>query len=141
MFKSKFRHIVLGLGITREDGKSNAKDYRKYSIPTGGHGNFIPMNWRGNFIPLQKWKILIPTQWYKNVNIWKSWYKVFIDNPRQTLLIFVVTCKPYNGFTNCFFSWKLRSIRKFWIQDQFCMILGSQDIRKTKWDFCDRSMW
>ena len=37
------RNIVLGLGITREDGKSNAKDYRKYSIPTGGHGNFIPM--------------------------------------------------------------------------------------------------
>ena len=31
-----------------------------------------------------------------------------------------------------FFSWKLRSIWKFWIQHLFCAILGGQDIYKTK---------
>ena len=31
-----------------------------------------------------------------------------------------------------FFFWKLRSICKFWIQNQFCAILGGWDICKTK---------
>ena len=35
-------------------------------------------------------------------------------------------------FKSFFFSWKLRSIRKFWIQNHFCAILGSRDIYKTK---------
>ena len=32
-----------------------------------------------------------------------------------------------------FFSWKLRSICKFWIQNHFSAILGGWDISKTKW--------
>ena len=34
-----------------------------------------------------------------------------------------------------FFSWKLRSICKFWIQNHFSAILGGRDISKTKWGF------
>ena len=32
-----------------------------------------------------------------------------------------------------FFFWKLRPIRKFWIQNYFCAILRGWDISKTKW--------
>ena len=32
------------------------------------------------------------------------------------------------------FFWKLRSICKFWMQNQFCAILEGLDIWKTKWD-------
>ena len=35
-------------------------------------------------------------------------------------------------FQSVFFSWKLRSICKFWIQNHFCVILGSWEICKTK---------
>ena len=35
-------------------------------------------------------------------------------------------------FQIVFFSWKLRSIRPFWIQTHFCAILAGQDIYKTK---------
>ena len=42
----------------------------------------------------------------------------------------VVTCKPCDGFTICFFSWELRSMRKFWIQNHFCAILEGRDIYK-----------
>ena len=35
-------------------------------------------------------------------------------------------------FQMFFFSWQLRSIRKFWIQNHFCAILGEQGINKTK---------
>ena len=37
-------------------------------------------------------------------------------------------------FQMVFFSWKLRSICKFWIQNHFCAILRSWDICKTKWN-------
>ena len=49
----------------------------------------------------------------------------------------VVTCKPCNGFTNSFFfSWKLRSLQKFWIQNQFCMISKQNGTFVIGW--CDR---
>ena len=35
-------------------------------------------------------------------------------------------------FNTVFFFWKLRSICKFWIQNQFCVISGGWDICKTK---------
>ena len=45
-------------------------------------------------------------------------------------------CKYLNNqaldFQIVFFSWKLRSICKFWIQNNFCATLGGQDIYKTK---------
>ena len=34
------------------------------------------------------------------------------------------------NFPIFFFYWKLRSLGKFWIQNHFCVILGSQDICK-----------
>ena len=43
-----------------------------------------------------------------------------------------VTFIPCNGFTNCFFSLKLRSICKFWIQNHIRARFGCWDIRKTK---------
>ena len=43
-----------------------------------------------------------------------------------------VTCETFNRFTNRFFSWKLKSICKFLIQNHFCPILEDWDIWKTK---------
>ena len=43
-------------------------------------------------------------------------------------------CNQVPDFQIRFFSWKLRSICKFWIQNLFCAILGGQDIYKTKCD-------
>ena len=40
-----------------------------------------------------------------------------------------------SDFQIVFFSWKLRSIRKFCTQYHFCAILGGQDIHKTKCGF------
>ena len=37
-----------------------------------------------------------------------------------------------SDFQSVFFSWKLRSICKLWIQKHFCAILGGQDIYETK---------
>ena len=37
-----------------------------------------------------------------------------------------------SDFQIVFFSWKLRSIRKFWIQNHFCAIFRGRDIYKTK---------
>ena len=37
-------------------------------------------------------------------------------------------------FLTVFFFWKLRSIWKFWMQNQFCAMLRGWDIWKTKWD-------
>ena len=37
-----------------------------------------------------------------------------------------------SDFQSVFFSWKLRSICKFWIQSHFCAILGGQDIYETE---------
>ena len=36
-----------------------------------------------------------------------------------------------SDFQSVFFSWKLRSICKFWIQNHFCAILGGQDGYET----------
>ena len=69
-----------------------------------------------------------------------QFYRVVKKTEMSCILKIVVTCKLFNRFTNSFFSWKLRSIRKFWIQNQFRMILGSQDICKTKWELCDRKV-
>ena len=74
--------------------------------------------------------------WFITHNIFN---RVFQKN--AWILLYCVTCKPCNGSTNCFFSWKLWSIHKFWIQKHFCTNLGSRDMCKTKWGFCDRLMW
>ena len=48
-------------------------------------------------------------------------------------LFFLISWQPSIGFLNLFFSWKMRSIRKFWIQIHLCAILGGQDIHNTKY--------
>ena len=47
----------------------------------------------------------------------------------------LISRQPIIGVLNRFFSWKLRSMRKFWIQNHFCAILGGRDIHKTKCGF------
>ena len=44
-----------------------------------------------------------------------------------------ISQKPLNGITNIFFSLKLRSVQKFWIQNHFWPIPGGWDISETKW--------
>ena len=47
---------------------------------------------------------------------------------------FLKSRQPSIGFSNSFFSWKLRSICKFWIQNDFCATFGGWYICNTKWD-------
>ena len=53
---------------------------------------------------------------------------------RMRLGFCLISQQPCFRFSHRFFSWKLRSIRKFWIQNHFCAILGNRDIYKTKCD-------
>ena len=48
------------------------------------------------------------------------------------MFVCLISPEPMNRFLNRFFFWKLRYICKFWIQNQFCAILGGWDIRETK---------
>ena len=48
-------------------------------------------------------------------------------------LFFLISREPSIGFLNRFFSWKLRSIHKFWIPNHICAILGGQDIHNTNY--------
>ena len=63
---------------------------------------------------------------------WKS--KESKGCPKKMKLGFcLISRQPNIRFSNSFFSWKLRYIHKFWIQNHFCEILGDQDIYKTKY--------
>ena len=54
--------------------------------------------------------------------------------PKRSRLGFcLISQQPSIVFSNHFFFWKLRSLRKFWIQNHFWAILGGQGIYKTKW--------
>ena len=54
--------------------------------------------------------------------------------PKKMRLRFcLISRQPNIGFSNSFFSWKLRSIPKFWIQNHFYAILGGRGIYKTKY--------
>ena len=46
-----------------------------------------------------------------------------------------ISATKYRLLNRFFFSWKLRSMRKFGIQNHFCAIFGGWDIFKTKWDY------
>ena len=45
----------------------------------------------------------------------------------------LISQKQWNVIPNIFFSLKLRSVRKFWIQNHFWPIPGGWDICETKW--------
>ena len=48
------------------------------------------------------------------------------------MFVCLISPKPINRFLNRFFFWKLRSICKFWIQNQLCAMFRGWDIHKTK---------
>ena len=76
------------------------------------------------------------------INQYQNWYWYWYQYHIQVVSkkckkrISLIFWEPRNRFLNCFFFfWKLRSIWKVWIQNQFCVILGRRDICKPKWDY------
>ena len=70
------------------------------------------------------------TLWWLLAPRYPCSYRVFKKN--ALMFVCLISPKPINRFLNRFFFWKLRSMCKFWIQNQFCAILGGWDICKTK---------
>ena len=69
-------------------------------------------------------------RWAKHIKLVSA---VIQGVPKKIRLNFcLIFQQPSIEFFNLFLSWKLRSIRKFWIQNHFSAISGGRNIYKTK---------
>ena len=73
---------------------------------------------------------------YTNSSKWVKFQKLKILQSvpkRIRLFILNITVTKYSIFKSFFFSWKLRSVHTFSIQNYFCAIKGGWNIHKRKW--------
>ena len=131
---SSFNGInILQLALTGGNRLSNCSSYVENIWRAKAHLRSINFKWKEK-------------KWNKTSHKSEILEKKYPQGVKKTFEFswftrFVVTLNPCKRLTNSVFSWKLRSVWKFWIQDKFCTILASQDICETKWDLNDRLVW
>ena len=94
---------------------------------------------QGNKFCVTKSLIFIAIFLLQLVSLIRRNTKSTVNSPISRILLYLVN--HVTDLQTVFFYWKLGSLRKFGKQNQFCTLLGSQDVCKTKWDLCYRLMW